>query len=141
MSAEPPSKAEIVAAGWIDLAVIVRMSAGLSFPMCNYNPHRSEESLSCPLVYVEKKSIISGTTTLKNQVAPFQLSPMQQRRAEKRVVHLLNRSYVACCRHRPATVFSPHCHHASVRSDPGKPNQKRPVHELFAGAFRNKSSM
>ena len=28
-----------------------------------------------------------------------------------------------------------------VRSGPGKPNQKRPVRELFAGAFRNKNSM
>ena len=29
----------------------------------------------------------------------------------------------------------------SFRSGPGKPNQKKSVHELFAGAFRNKSSM
>ena len=28
-----------------------------------------------------------------------------------------------------------------LRSGPGKPNQKKSVHELFAGAFRNKSSM
>ena len=28
-----------------------------------------------------------------------------------------------------------------LRSHPGKPNQKRPVHELLAGAFRNKSSI
>ena len=28
-----------------------------------------------------------------------------------------------------------------IRSGPGKPNQKKSVHELFAGAFRNKSSM
>ena len=30
---------------------------------------------------------------------------------------------------------------AKIRSGPGKPNQKRSVHELFTGAFRNKSSM
>ena len=30
---------------------------------------------------------------------------------------------------------------ARVRSGPGKPNQKKSVHELFAAAFRNKSSM
>ena len=27
------------------------------------------------------------------------------------------------------------------RSHPGKPNQRRPVHELFPGAFRNRSSI
>ena len=27
----------------------------------------------------------------------------------------------------------------TIRSGPGKPNQKKSVHELFAGAFRNKS--
>ena len=30
---------------------------------------------------------------------------------------------------------------AIFRSGPGKPNQKKSVHELFAGAFRNKSSI